>query len=597
MPRLLPCLLAPVIVLTGVGAPALAAPAPARYHDCLVLFNGLDLQTVTVPQLQAAMGEGRFTSRQLTQAYLARIRAYDHGRVQINAIRSLSDDVLKQAGAADAARLSGRRGPMLGIPVLLKDNVDTIDADTTAGSIALAGNRPARDATLVTELRTAGAVLLGKTNLSEFANWMSLGMPNGFSSLGGQVVAPYNQGDPSGSSSGSAAGGTLAFAAVTIGTETSGSILSPSQVNSMVGLKPTVGLVSRKGVIPLAHSFDTAGPIARNVTDAATLLSAISRPDSSDVVNQRAPGGPPPGHDFTRTLRTGALQGARLGYSTADEPTDPASAKIWDAARSALVARGATLIVTDTLSTAGSTSLTEIAGIPSEFKAGLGDYLATQAGPVGPQGRPALVTNDLTGVIVYNQQHSAKIPYGQNLLEASDLTAGATVDDPSSTATILAARLIINKTLATDSLDAYIAPDVAYAGSGAAAGYPSITVPTGYTPAPIGTAPHGIQFLGGAWSEPRLIGLAYDYEQATHARVPATVHDPAITSGSCAASTVATVRADGATGAGAGSAVADRSPSLPATGLPLRLAELGALLLAGTALVRRAHRTPRRPQG
>jgi len=526
--------------VSPASAAAAAAPPPLvnpRYGDCLVVFQGLDLQTVTIPQLQAAMVAGSFTSRQLTLAYLARIAAYDHGGVQVNAIRTLTDDVLAQADAADAARRAGRTGPLLGIPLLLKDNIDTTDADTTAGSIALAGNRPPADAPLVTQLRSAGAVILGKTNLSEFANWMSLGMPNGFSSLGGQVIAPYDQGDPSGSSSGSGAGGTLAFAAATFGTETSGSILSPSTVNSMVGIKPTVGLVSRNGVVPLAHSFDTAGPIARDVTDAAALLSEVSEPDATDVVNQRAPGGPPAGHDFTAYLTAGALRGARIGYSTADEPSDPAAAAVWDAARAALTAAGATLVETDTLANTGSLSLTEIAGIPSEFKYGVADYLAHEAGPVGgAHGRPALVTDDLTGVIAYNQMHSDRIPHGQSLLEASDATAGATQNDPSSTGTILNARQSIDSTLTAGTLDAYVAPDAAYAGSGAAAGYPSVTVPDGYTPATIGSTPHGIQFLGTAWAEPKLVGLAYSYEQATRQRIPATVSDPAVTAGVTCAS-------------------------------------------------------------
>lgn len=529
--RLLPAALLVPLLVTGLPA---RAASPARYHDCLVMFHGVDLQTATVPQLQAAMAKGTFTSRQLTLAYLGRIKAYDHGPVKVNAVRAITDDALAQADAADRARRRGARGPLLGIPLLLKDNVDTTDADTTAGSIALAGNRPPKDAALVRQLRAAGAVILGKTNLSEFANWMSEGMPNGYSSLGGQVVSPYDQGDPSGSSSGSGAGGTLAFAAATIGTETSGSILSPSQVNSMVGIKPTVGLVSRNGVIPLAHSFDTAGPIARDVTDAAYVLSAISAPDPADVVNQRAPGGPPKGHDFTRSLVAGSLKGVRIGYSTADAPSDARAAKVWADALATLRAKGAVLVETDTLANYGIVSLTELAGIPSEFKHGLRHYLATEAGPVGPGGRPALLTDDLTGVIAYNQLHASQIPYGQSLLVASDATAGATQDDPSSSATILAARQVIDRTLTADRLAAYVAPDVAYASTGAAAGYPSITVPTGYTPAsPVGVTPHGIQFLGTAWSEPTLVRLAYGYEQASHKRVPATVADPAITAGRC----------------------------------------------------------------
>jgi len=536
----------------------------APYGDCLVLLDGIDLQTATIPQLQTAMVAGTITSRRLTEAYLGRIAAYDHGGVKINAIRTLTDDALAQADAADAARAQGHTGPLLGIPLLLKDNIDTTDADTTAGSIALAGNRPPKDAPLVTQLRAAGAVILGKTNLSEFANWMSVGMPNGFSSLGGQVIAPYDQGDPSGSSSGSAAGGTLAFAAGTFGTETSGSILSPSTVNSMVGIKPTVGLVSRSGIIPLAHSYDTAGPIARDVTDAAVELSAVDGADPSDSVYLPS-GTAPAGHHYTADLRAGALRGARIGYSASDEPGDVASAAVFDAALAQLRAAGATLVATDTLANTSLASLTEVAGIPSEFKYGVQDYLAHDAAPAST--RTPLLTQDLTGIIAYNQEHSAQIPYGQSLLMASDATTGATQDDPSSTATITGNRATIDNALSANTLDAYVAPDAAYAGTGAAAGYPSITVPDGYTAG--GKTPHGLQFLGTAFSEPRLIGLAYSYEQASHARIPATVADPQITSLTC------------------GPPGTDL-PEAPLTiGLPL------AALAGGTLVLRRRHRAGR----
>jgi len=515
---------------TLLSAPAARAAGTAPYGDCLVTVAGLDLQTVTIPQLEAAMAAGTLTSRQLTSAYLARIGGLDHGGVQVNAIRTLTDSPLAQADAADAARRAGRTGPLLGIPIILKDNTDTTDADTTAGSIALAGNRPPKDAFLTAQLRAAGAVVLAKTNLSEFANWMSLGMPNGFSSLGGQVRNPYNQGDPSGSSSGSGAGGTLAFAAGTFGTETSGSILSPSVANSMVGIKPTVGAVSRSGIIPLAHSYDTAGPITRDVTDAAVLLTATSGYDASDPVFLRAAGGPPPGHDYTAALRADALRRARIGYSTSDVSGLSAPARaLFSQALTDLTNAGATLVPISTIRSASNVGLTEIAGIPSEFKYGIRDYLATAAGPAGGSGRPTLLTDDLTGIIVHNQQHSDRIPYGQSLLQASDATSGATQDDPSSAETITAARTAIDTALAQNTLDAYVGPNASYASIGAAANYPSVDVPIGYLDN--GRTPQGIQFLGTAWSEPTLIGLAYGYEQASHRRVPATVADPDLVKG------------------------------------------------------------------
>jgi len=565
------------VALTSLGTMLAAAPAataatgPTIYNDCMVTVNGLDLQTATIPQLQAAMTAGRLTSRQLTQAYLDRIAAYDHGSVQLNTIRTLTDGPLAQADAADAARSRGVSGPMLGIPVLLKDNVGTLDADTTAGSIALAGNRPRRDASVTAQLRSAGAVILGKTNLSEFANWMSRTMPNGFSSLGGQVLNPYTQGDPSGSSSGSGAGGTMAFAAATIGSETSGSILSPSTANSMVGIKPTVGLVSRTGVIPLAHSFDTAGPIARDVTDAASMLSATSALDSTDAVNMPAPGSRPAGHDYTPFLTAGSLRGKTIGYDTGAVPSGAAGG-LFTQALAALQAAGATVVATTSnFANTSTLSLTEIGGIPSEFKYGIGHYLATEAGPSGGTGRPALVTDDLTGIIAYNQQHSDRIPYGQNLLMASDATAGATPDDPSSTATITGARATIDSAISAGHLDAIVGPDARYAGVGAAAGYPSITVPDGYTTAAIGSTPHGLQFLGTPYSEPTLIGMAYGYEQATHLRVPPTVSDPAITRGACPSAA---------------------APTMPEAPLAVALPAL-ALLGCGAMLATRRRRTQR----
>ena len=498
-------------------------------NDPLVTIRGIDLQTVTIPQLEAAMATGRLTSRELTQAYLDRIAFFDHGCVQVNAVRALSDDALAQADAADKARRAGSTAPLLGIPILLKDNIDTTDADTTAGSIALAGNRPPHDAFLVTRLRAAGAVILGKTNLSEFANWVSLEMPNGYSSLGGQVLNPYTKGDPSGSSSGSGAGGTLAYAAGTFGTETSGSILSPSAANSMVGIKPTVGLVSRNGVIPLAHSYDTAGPIARNVTDAAALLSAVSAVDPADSIYFEAAGGPPSDANYLTALDAHALQGVHIGYSPADVSSLAGDEQaVFQRALDDMAAAGATLVPFDTFSDSSTGGLTELAGIPSEFKFGIKDYLASEAGPVGPHGRPALLSNDLTGIIVYNQQHPDRIPYGQDLLIASDATHGATLDDPSSAATILSARANVDAAFSQNSLTAYVGPDAFYANIGAAAGYPSIDVPVGYYNN--GTTPAGMEILGQAWSERTLIGLAFSYEQATHRRIPATVADPALTS-------------------------------------------------------------------
>lgn len=520
---LVPALLAAVLVPSAGGGAT--AHAGARGSDCLALVRGVDIVASTVPQLQAALSRGRLTSRELTQGYLRRIARLDHGAVKVNAVRAITTDALAQAEASDARRRAHRTlGPLDGIPVLLKDNVGTRDAPTTAGSIAFAKNIPKHEATIVAKLRAGGAVILGKTNLSEFANWVDPTMPNGYSSLGGQVKNPYNTGDPSGSSSGSGAAATLGFAALTIGTETSGSILSPSNVESVVGIKPTVGLVSRYGVIPLAQSFDTAGPMTRTVTDAAYLLAAISGRDAKDTPYLEAPGGPPVQPDYIGALRRGALRGARLGYSTQDVPSGPQGA-LYNQALADLRKAGAVLVPTDTLATTSLVGLSELSEIFNEFKYGINSYLANEAGP----GLPIKTMNDL---VVYNQQHTDKMKYGQSFIIASDATPGV-YDEPtalaSRTATILSARQVIDSVLVDNKLDAYLTPGASYANIGAAAGYPTVIVPAGFA----GNVPMGIGFLGHAWTERSLLALAYDYEQRTHRRVLATDENPLVLDGVC----------------------------------------------------------------
>ncbi|MDX6272830.1 MAG: amidase [Frankiales bacterium] len=518
---LAPAVLAALLVPGAVDG----AHATGASTDCLASVRGVDIVRSTVPQLQAALAARRLTSRQLTQGYLRRIAAIDHGALKVNAIRAITKDALAQADASDARRRAHRtRGPLDGLPVLLKDNVGTKDAPTTAGSIALAKNFPKREATIVAKLRAAGAVILGKTNLSEFANWVDPTMPNGYSSLGGQVKNPYNGGDPSGSSSGSGAAATLGFAAVTIGTETSGSILSPSDVESIVGVKPTVGLVSRAGVIPLAQSFDTAGPMVRTVTDAAYLLQAISGRDPRDTPYLEAPGGPPVRPDYPGALKPGALRGARLGYSTQDVPSGPGGA-LYNQALDAMRKAGATLVETDTLVNTSLVGLTELSAIFNEFKYGLNNYLATEAGP----GLPVKTMND---VVLYNQQHPDKVKYGQTYIIASDAQPGV-YDEPSAiaerTSTIVAARQAIDSVLVDNKIDAYLTPGSSYANIGAAAGYPTVIVPAGLA----GATPMGIGFLGHAWTERSLLAMAYDYERVSHRRVPATQANPVLLDGHC----------------------------------------------------------------
>jgi amidase len=498
-----------------LAAPAaLGAPAAPTVHECRPSADGVNLQKGTILDLQRAMTTGKLTSRALVKTYLARIHAYDP---MLNSIRALNPRALKIARKLDAERTAGHvRGVLHGIPILLKDNVNTTDMPTTAGSIALKGSVPRHDATITKKLRAAGAVILGKTNLSEFAGWVDLDAPPGYSSLAGQVHNAYNFGDPSGSSAGSGVAASMAFSAAAIGTETSGSILSPSNVNSLVGIKPTTGLVSRYGILPLAPSFDTAGPMARNVTDAAIVLSALQGVDPKDPRTAESKGQAADHEDYTEFLNTSALQGARIGYSTKDR--DDLSAdrqKLFDAALATLEKQGATLVQTDNLYGSSSGGLAEIGAIPNEFKWSLNQYLDEET-------PDSLRVRTLSDIVAYNDAHPKRMKYGQDLLKASDATTGT--NDPATQAqaqaSIEAARASIDGTLTADDLDAIVAPGPVYANVSAAAGYPTVMVPEGYTGE--GKNPLGLSILSTAYTEPRLIGYAYDYEQASKLRRPPT---------------------------------------------------------------------------
>lgn len=515
--------LAPLlVVLLAVPELGQAAVDP----DCMVEVGGVHLQKATVPEIQQALSAGQLTSRQLVERYLERIAFFDTSGASLNSVRELHPKVLEQADLLDAERAAGIvRGPLHGIPVLLKDNIGTNDMPTTAGSIALKGSIPINDAFLTAQLRAAGAIILGKANLSEFANWVDLRMPNGYSSLGGQVVNAYHFGDPSGSSSGSGVAESMALTTVAVGTETSGSIISPSWANSVVGLKPTLGLISRAGVIPLAESFDTPGPMTRNVTDAAILLGAMTGVDPRDPATAASESHLPPGRDYTPALDEGGLLGARLGYDTSDRPTGQGT--VWDKAIADLRAAGAEIVDIDGLDTLGLVGLTEIAAIPNEFKAGINGYLASEADP--PTG-----VETLSDIIEYNEQHPEEVRYGQNLLIASDATPGnMTVGIPNREAARASARAVIDSTFFRYDLDAVISPNSTYVNVGAAAGYPTITVPAGYTGG--GRNPINLSFLGTAWDEPELLRFAYAYEQRSLRRVPPTAVNEDLFPEGCAA--------------------------------------------------------------
>jgi amidase len=483
----------------------------------------LDLETVTVAELAALLDAGALTSEALVRACLARIEALDARGPSLNAIRALNPEASAEARAADAARTRGARlGPLHGIPVLLKDNIDVAEMPTTAGSVALATSFPAGDAALVERLRAAGAVILGKVNLTEFANYLTVDMPSGYSSLGGQVLNPYDVSrSPSGSSAGSAVATAAGYTPVTVGTETAGSILSPASANSVVGVKPTVGLISRRGIVPIAASQDTAGPMTRAVADAAHALTALCGRDPLDPATAANPWD---GHDFAADLDTDALRGARIGVIASEQPAaDSDKRALWDAALAVLAEQGATLVPVE-LDT-NDEHPHESTVLSYEFKRDLNAYLAAL-----PPGAPM---RSLADVIAYNAAHEqVALKFGQVLALASQ--AKDLDEDSADTATYRRHRALdiatskdrVDAAMAEHRVTALLFVNSHGAGIGAKAGYPSITVPAGYRAN--NRWPFNVTFLGQAWSEPTLLGYAYAYEQAAGARRPPSVVNPTL---------------------------------------------------------------------
>jgi amidase len=477
----------------------------------------VDLETATIAQLQQALSARKVTSEQLVDAYLERIETLNSRGPSLNAIRVLNPRAEEEARKADGERARGRaHGPMYGIPVLVKDNIDVKGLPTTAGALALQDSRPSRDAFLVGRLRAAGAIILGKANLTEFANFTTAGMPSGYSGLGGQVLNPYDVSQtPSGSSSGSAVASAASLAPVTVGTETSGSILSPSVANSLVGVKPTVGLISRTGIVPIAASQDTAGPITRSVRDAATLLTALTGIDPADPATGTSKD--VVGTDYTAVLTKGALRGVRIGV--ASTPTGNQGAAL-DQAMDVLRGQGATVVdVTVDTGELPASILTY------EFKRDLNAYLARL-----PADAPMRTLDD---VVRFNTAHAADaaIKFGQTQLVASN---EVDLDDPATKATYEAdrdngmalARRRIDSVLQANDLGAIVFIGSGSAGIGARAQYPSVAVPIGYDPA--NGRPIGMTFLGTAYTEAPLLSYAYAYEQASPLWRPPSVVNPSL---------------------------------------------------------------------
>lgn len=476
----------------------------------------------TIDQLQSAMESGEISAEALTMAYLARIERYDG---KINSILEINPDALDIARALDRERKeTGSRSKLHGIPILLKDNIDTHDRmHTSAGSLALADSYAAKDSCVASKLREAGAILLGKTNMTEWANFMSNLMPSGHSSRGGQVRNPYGPDEifVGGSSSGSGAAVAANFAAAAIGTETSGSIISPSIQHSLVGIKPTIGLVSRSGIIPISHSQDSAGPIARTVTDAAIVLGAITGVDERDAATFPSEGRA--FQDYTQFLDANYLQQARIGiprfyYNHLDE----ARLAILEGAIAVLKEKGATII--DPVSLPCEQNEWDYTVLRYEFKKDLNDYLSTVADHVP--------VHTLRDVIAFNESHAEEAKrYGQDILTWSEETSGTLTEqeyiDSKAKNLELARRQGIDHALEQHQLDALLFLGIEGGSDLAArAGYPLITVPAGYAATGVPShdglltkGPQGVTFVGTAYSEPTLFKIAYGFEQATKHRL------------------------------------------------------------------------------
>lgn len=512
----------------------------------------VDLQQVNVVQLQELVRSKKLSYKELASMYLRRIAYYNDRTIAINAIRCLNPQALEQAEACDAmaAVQPELAQGIFGLPVLIKDNINTAKATgmpTTAGSVALANNYPKEDAVVVQCLQAQGAIILGKTNLSEFANFITNGvvrangirepMPSGYSTLGGQVLCPYKPGviNPAGSSSGSGAAGAAALSALTVGTETSGSILNPSTANSLVGIKPTVGLISRRGIIPLSHSQDTAGPMTRNVTDAAYLLEAMKSYDPLDLpvtagcANELVTAEYWQAHtsDYTKALQPGALAGKRLGIFVEPEAHMQGC---WQQVLQLLKDQGAELVYSE--SGAPLATVME-AGKPEEpwvsqllhldFAMDMQAYLDTlEDKNITLTGSSISCMED---IVAYNRCYPEKLLYGQTILErcskidinpgSADMELAAAEHDKEIN---LSRNHGLDPLFANYKLDALISFNGGSTRIAAKAGYPSITVPAGYSDVEHNMYPINLQFTGQAFSEEQLIALAYSFEQAHAAR-------------------------------------------------------------------------------
>jgi amidase len=525
------------VLVLSLGVAGAAAPAALAANPTNTKVAGINVDTTTIPQLEALMNSHRINAVELTNFYLRRIRQLDP---LLHAVIAVSPTAHAAALAADRARRSGDHRPLLGIPIIVKDNIDTTGMPTTAGSWALAGSTPS-DAFIVQRLKAAGAIIIAKANLSEWANFRSSPSSSGWTGIEGQTNMPYVlDRNPCGSSSGSAVGSAADLAVAAVGTETDGSIVCPSGANGDVGIKPTLGLWSRAGIVPISANQDTAGPIARNVTDAAVLLGAATGIDPNDPATAAQAG-----HAFsnyTQFLNDHALQGARIGVWRAGtfDPllvgpvVDPILANV----KSALESQGATVV--DPTDIDLSATANEFPALLCEFKTDIATYLHTYVHGTNPVSG-ATYPQTLADLIAFDQAHpNLEGPWNDAIFQAADATNGRDAACAAlRAATTPPVQAAINSLMAANHLDAIIAltngpawPNNAdpnqgdlnghfefFVGSSTAAavaGYPDITVPAGNDAG----LPLGVTFIGGRWAEPQLLGYAYDYEQATHIRVP-----------------------------------------------------------------------------
>jgi amidase len=531
-------LLASVLAVSGAAAPIALAANPTDTR-----VAGIDIDATTIPELQELMNVHRLNSVQLTQFYLHRIRKLNP---TLNAVITVSPTALADARAADAARRAGDRRPLLGIPIIVKDNINTTGMATAAGSWALAGSTP-NDAFIVQQLKAAGALIIGKANLSEWANFRSAPSSSGWSGIGGQTNMAYVlDRNPCGSSSGSGVIASADLAVAAVGTETDGSIVCPAGANANAAIKPTLGLLSRAGVVPISADQDTTGPMARNLTDAAALLGAMTGVDPDDpataeqVANAFT--------DYTQFLDANALQGARIGvwrefsFEVGGVPVDEDVSAIMDEAIAALEVMGATIVDPADISF-GDWANAEFPALLCEFKTDIAMYLETYTEGTNPVTGEAY-PKTLQDLIDFNNDHpelesgAPESNWNSLIFDIAQGTGGRDADCAAQRAIATpGAQVAIDELMAAHDLDAIIAPTngpawltdpvngdlggdfstfIGSSGPAAVAGYTNVTVPAGF----VGALPVGVSFMGGRWDEPTLISLAYAFEQATRVRVP-----------------------------------------------------------------------------